>query len=94
MRMTNPLSKWSRQSSRMICLMAACGLTYACSDQFIYDDQKPDWDETFPVRLVFRDGYPSASLGVRAVADKGNSTHRCPDGNTQNRLPSPSDIHG
>ena len=46
MRMTNPLSKWSRQSSRMICLMAACGLTYACSDQFIYDDQKPDWLNT------------------------------------------------
>ena len=41
--MTNRLSKWSRQSSRMICLMAACGLMYACSDEFLLDDEKPDW---------------------------------------------------
>jgi len=43
MRMTNRLSKWSRQSSRMMCLMAACGLMYACSDDFVLDDTKPDW---------------------------------------------------
>lgn len=43
MRMTNRLSKWSGQSSRMICLMAACGLMYACTDEYWYDDKKPDW---------------------------------------------------
>ncbi|MBR4643917.1 MAG: hypothetical protein IKO73_01985 [Bacteroidaceae bacterium] len=44
--MTNRLSKWRRQSSRMICLMAACGLMYACKDEFLLDDQKPGWLNT------------------------------------------------
>ena len=43
MRMTNRLSKWSRYSSRVVCLLAACGLMYACKDEFILDDEKPSW---------------------------------------------------
>ena len=43
MRMTNRLSKWSGQSTRMICLVAACGLMYACSDDYLLDDEKPSW---------------------------------------------------
>ena len=43
MRMTNRLSKWSRHSSRVVCLLAACGLMYACKDEFILDDEKPSW---------------------------------------------------
>ena len=41
--MTNLLSKWSRHSSRMVCLLAACGVMYACTDEFILDDEKPSW---------------------------------------------------
>ena len=43
MRMTNRLSKWRRHSSRVVCLLAACGLMYACKDEFILDDEKPSW---------------------------------------------------
>ena len=41
--MTNRLSKLSRYSSRVVCLLAACGLMYACKDEFILDDEKPSW---------------------------------------------------
>ena len=68
MRMTNPLSKWSRQSSRMICLMAACGLTYACSDQFIYDDQKPDWLNTSIYESLEKSG--NFTTYLRLLADE------------------------
>ena len=43
MRMTNRLSKWSRHSSRVTCLLAACALVYACKDEFILDDEKPSF---------------------------------------------------
>ena len=43
MRMTNRLSKWCRYSSRVVYLLAACGLMYACKDDFILDDEKPSW---------------------------------------------------
>ena len=43
MRMTNRLSKWSRHSSRVMCLLAAVGLMHACKDEFILDDEKPSW---------------------------------------------------
>ncbi|MBO4482329.1 MAG: hypothetical protein J5735_00765 [Prevotella sp.] len=41
--MTNRFSNWSRHSSRVVCLLAACGLMYACKDEFILDDEKPSW---------------------------------------------------
>ena len=43
MRMTNRLSKWSRRASQLVCLLAACGLMYACKDEFTLDDEKPSW---------------------------------------------------
>lgn len=46
MRMTNRLSKWSRYSSQVACLLAVCGLMYACKDEFILDDEKPSWLNT------------------------------------------------
>ena len=39
--MTNRLSKWSRRASQLVCLLAACGLMYACKDEFTQDDEKP-----------------------------------------------------
>lgn len=41
--MTNRLSKWSRHSQKMVCLLAACGLMYACKDDYTLDDEKPGW---------------------------------------------------
>ncbi len=41
--MTNRFSKWSRHSSRVVCLLTLCGLMYACKDEFILDDEKPSW---------------------------------------------------
>lgn len=41
--MRNRFSKWSRHSSRMVCLLAACGLMYACKDEYLLDDEKPSW---------------------------------------------------
>ena len=41
--MRNRFSKWSRHSSKMVCLLAACGLMYACKDEYLLDDEKPSW---------------------------------------------------
>ena len=41
--MRNRFSKWSRHSSRMVCLLAACGAMYACHDEYLLDDEKPTW---------------------------------------------------
>ena len=41
--MRNRFSKWSRHSSRMVCLLAACGALYACHDEYLLDDEKPTW---------------------------------------------------
>ena len=68
MRMTNRLSKWSRQSSRMICLMAVCGLTYACSDIFPLDDEMPDWLNTSIYESLEKSG--NFKIYLRLLADE------------------------
>ena len=68
MRMTNRLSKWSRQSYRTICLMAACGFMYACSDEFIWDDKKPDWLNTSIYESLEKSG--NFTMYLRLLADK------------------------
>ena len=68
MRMTNRLSKWSRQSYRMICLMAACGLTYACHDEFILDDKMPDWLNTSIYESLEKSG--NFKTYLRLLADE------------------------
>ena len=40
MRMRNRLSKWSRKTTKMVALLAACGLLYACKDEYLLDDEK------------------------------------------------------
>ena len=67
MRMTNRLSKWSGQSSRMICLMAACGLMYACTDEYWYDDKKPDWLNESIYESLEKDG--NFKTYLRLLAD-------------------------
>ena len=68
MRMTNRLSKWSRQSSRMIGLMAACGLMYACSDEFLLDDEKPSWLNESIYESLEKSG--NFTTYLRLLADK------------------------
>ncbi len=68
MRMTNRLSKWSGQSTRMICLVAACGLMYACSDVFPYDDEKPNWLNTSIYESLEKSG--NFKTYLRLLADK------------------------
>ena len=41
--MRKRFNNWSRHSSRMICLLASCGLLYACKDPYTLDDEKPTW---------------------------------------------------
>lgn len=41
--MRNRLSKWSRSTSKAVYLLAACGLMYACTDEYLLDDEKPEW---------------------------------------------------
>ena len=68
MRMTNRLSKWSRHSSRMICLMAACGLMYACKDEYLLDDEKPEWLNTSIYESLEKSG--NFKTYLRLLADK------------------------
>lgn len=44
--MTNRSSKWTRHSQKMVCLLAACGLIYACKDEYKLDDEKPGYLNT------------------------------------------------
>ena len=39
--MKNRLSKFCKPASRLLCLLAACGLTYSCTDDYKLDDEKP-----------------------------------------------------
>lgn len=68
MRMTNRLSKWSRHSSRMICLMAACGLMYACKDEYTLDDEMPGWLNTSIYESLEKSG--NFKTYLRLLADK------------------------
>ena len=68
MRMTNRLSKWSRQSFRMICLLAACGFIHACKDEFLFDDKKPDWLNTSIYESLEKSG--NFTMYLRLLADK------------------------
>ena len=41
--MENRLSKMSRKATYGILLLAACGLTSSCKDEYTLDDEKPSW---------------------------------------------------
>lgn len=41
--MRNRLSQLSKRSIRALCVLAACGLTYSCSDDYFWDDETPAW---------------------------------------------------
>ncbi len=66
--MTNRLSKWSRHSSRMLCLLAACGAMYACKDEFLLDDEKPTWLNASVYQSLQNDG--NFKTYLKLLADK------------------------
>lgn len=39
--MKNRLCKFGKPATHMLCLLAACGLTYSCTDEYKLDDEKP-----------------------------------------------------
>lgn len=41
--MKNRLSKFSKSAVRALCLLAACGMTYSCSDEYDLDETYPGW---------------------------------------------------
>ncbi len=66
--MTNLFSKWSRHSSRIVCLLTFCGLMHACKDEFILDDEKPSWlSESVYSSLEQKGNYRTY---LRLLADK------------------------
>lgn len=44
--MRNRLSKMGKKASWMLILLAACGATSSCSDEYNLDDEKPSWLES------------------------------------------------
>lgn len=41
--MKDRLSKISKRATHALCLLAACGLTYSCADEYKLDDENPTW---------------------------------------------------
>lgn len=41
--MKDRLSKISKRATHALCLLAACGLTYSCADEYKLDDETPTW---------------------------------------------------
>ncbi len=41
--MRNRLGKMGRKASWMLVLLAACGVTSSCKDEYFYDDETPSW---------------------------------------------------
>ena len=41
--MRNRLSKMCKKTSWMLILLAACGATSSCKDEYLLDDEKPSW---------------------------------------------------
>ena len=41
--MRNRFSTTAKHTARALCVLAACGLSWACSDDYKWDDEKPTW---------------------------------------------------
>ena len=54
--MKNRLSKMSRKASFMLLLLAVSGISTSCKDEYILDDEKPDWLSTNILQGLEGDG--------------------------------------
>ena len=41
--MKNQLSTFGKHAARALCAVVVCGLTWACTDDYYWDDEKPSW---------------------------------------------------
>ena len=41
--MRNRISTFGKQTLLAVGLLAACGLTWSCKDEYLWDDEKPTW---------------------------------------------------
>ena len=41
--MKNRFSSFGTHALRTLCIMALCGTTWACKDEYTLDDEKPEW---------------------------------------------------
>ena len=63
--MKNRFSTSAKHTARALCVLAACGLSWACSDEYKWDDEKPTWLNTSI--------YESLQEGMKD--DNGNVIH-------------------
>ncbi len=66
--MENRLSKMSRKASYVFLLLAACGMTSSCKDEYTLDDEKPSWLQTSIYEGLESSG--NYSYYLRLLADK------------------------
>ena len=75
--MTNRLSKWTRHSQKMVCLLAACGFLYGCKDEYLLDDEKPSTLSTSILESLQNpkaQGMGTFNTYLRLIADKDVNT--------------------
>ena len=75
--MTNRLSKWTRHSQKMVCLLAACGFLYGCKDEYLLDDEKPSTLSTSILESLQNpkvEGMGTFNTYLRLIADKDVNT--------------------
>ncbi len=41
--MENRFSTTAKYTARALCVLAVCGLSWGCKDEYLWDDEKPTW---------------------------------------------------
>lgn len=67
--MKNRSSKMGSKASWMLVLLAACGLTSSCKDEYMYDDEKPSWLNTSIYESLQSSGNYTTYLRLLSDAD-------------------------
>lgn len=67
--MKNRLSKMGGRASWMLVLLAACGLTSSCKDEYLLDDKKPEWLNSSIYESLQKSGNYTTYLRLLSDAD-------------------------
>lgn len=67
--MKNRLSKMGDKASWMLALLAVCGLTSSCKDEYLWDDQKPEWLNSSIYESLTKDGNYTTYIRLLSDAD-------------------------
>jgi len=65
--MKNRLSKLGSKASWMLALLAVCGVTSSCKDEYLLDDEKPSWLNSSIYESLQKDG--NYTMYVRLLSD-------------------------